>query len=202
MPSRASQRGEIPKPRYSVRVSSNASPNPLFNHNRMKLGTFATNCSNGAAATTAEGAFQLSWESTRALAQASDAAGLEAIVPVGRWKGFGGATDFNGDSFEVFTWAAGLAQATSYSAILATSHVPVVHPVLTAKQSATIDHISGGRFGLNIVCGWNPDEFAMFGSGALRSHDDGYAMQTSGSEFCRSCGPRRRNSISPGATST
>jgi len=149
--------------------------NPLFNSNRMKLGTFATNCSNGATASTAEGGFELSWENTRAIARASDAAGFEAIVPVGRWKGFGGLTDFNGASFEVFTWAAGLAAETGYSAVLATSHVPVVHPVLTAKQCATVDHISGGRFALNVVCGWNPDEFAMFGTGALRSHDDGYA---------------------------
>ncbi|HTE85149.1 MAG TPA: LLM class flavin-dependent oxidoreductase, partial [Dehalococcoidia bacterium] len=124
---------------------------------------------------TAEGGFELTWDNTRAIARASDAAGFEAIVPVGRWKGFGGLTDFNGQSFEVFTWAAGLAAATSYSTVLATAHVPVVHPVLTAKQCATVDHISGGRFALNVVCGWNPDEFAMFGSGALRSHDEGYA---------------------------
>jgi len=149
--------------------------NPLFNSNRMKLGTFSTNCSYGATATTAEGGLELTWENTRAIAMASDAAGFEALVPVGRWKGFGGLTDFNGASFEVFTWAAGLAEATSYSAVLATSHVPVVHPLVSAKQGSTIDHISSGRFALNVVCGWNPDEFAMFGSGALRSHDEGYA---------------------------
>jgi alkanesulfonate monooxygenase SsuD/methylene tetrahydromethanopterin reductase-like flavin-dependent oxidoreductase (luciferase family) len=28
---------------------------------------------------------------------------------------------------------------------------------------ATVDHVSNGRAGLNIVAGWNPDEFAMFG---------------------------------------
>lgn len=149
--------------------------NPLFNDNRLKLGTFATNCSYGATASTAEGGLELTWENTKAIARASDAAGFEAIVPVGRWKGFGGRTDFNGESFEVFTWAAGLAEVTSYSTVLATAHVPVVHPVLTAKQCATVDHISGGRFALNVVCGWNPDEFAMFSSGTLRSHDEGYA---------------------------
>jgi FMNH2-dependent dimethyl sulfone monooxygenase len=147
----------------------------LFNDNRMKLGTFATNCSNGAAATSAEEAFDLTWEQTKAIAKASDAAGFEALVPVGRWKGFGGITDFNGASFEVFTWAAGLADATRYSSVLATAHVPIMHPVVTAKQGSTVDHISGGRFALNVVCGWNPEEFAMFGSGALRSHDEGYA---------------------------
>ena len=42
-------------------------------------------------------------------------------------------------------------------------HAPLVHPVFAAKALATIDHVSGGRAGLNIVCGWNPKEFGMFG---------------------------------------
>ncbi len=99
---------------------------------------------------------------------------VEALVPVGRWKGFGGATDFNGESFEVFTWAAGLAEATSYSCVLATAHVPVVPPIMAAKQCTTIDHISGGRFALNVVCGWAPAEFAMFGTACSAPHDEGY----------------------------
>jgi len=49
-------------------------------------------------------------------------------------------------------------------AIFSTVHVPLVHPVYAAKALATVDHISGGRAGLNIVCGWNPAEFAMFGT--------------------------------------
>src|SRR5262245_21590528 len=79
----------------------------------MKLGTFCTNCSGGTVASTAEGTLEVTWPRTKALAQVSDRAGFEAIVPVGRWKGFGGLTDFNGVSFEVYTWAAGLAEATS-----------------------------------------------------------------------------------------
>ena len=44
-----------------------------------------------------------------------------------------------------------------------TVHVPLVHPLYAAKALATVDHISQGRAGLNIVCGWNPKEFGMFG---------------------------------------
>ena len=43
-------------------------------------------------------------------------------------------------------------------------HVPLVHPLYAAKALATVDHISQGRAGLNIVCGWNPKEFGMFGT--------------------------------------
>ena len=52
---------------------------------------------------------------------------------------------------------------TRQSAIFATFHVPTVHPVRAAKEVATIDHISRGRFGLNIVAGWNYKEIGMFG---------------------------------------
>jgi alkanesulfonate monooxygenase SsuD/methylene tetrahydromethanopterin reductase-like flavin-dependent oxidoreductase (luciferase family) len=48
-----------------------------------------------------------------------------------------------------------------------------VHPVLAAKQAVTIDHISGGRFGLNVVAGWNTTEIGMFGT-PQRAHDERY----------------------------
>jgi alkanesulfonate monooxygenase SsuD/methylene tetrahydromethanopterin reductase-like flavin-dependent oxidoreductase (luciferase family) len=48
-----------------------------------------------------------------------------------------------------------------------------VHPVFAAKALATVDHASGGRAGLNIVCGWSPQEFALFG---LTMIEDRYAQ--------------------------
>src|SRR5690242_20216441 len=87
--------------------------NPLFNDNRLKLGTFCTNVSHGSVASTAEGSLELTWRNTLAIAQGSDRAGFEALVPLGRWRGYGGETNFNGRSFEGLTWAAGLASATS-----------------------------------------------------------------------------------------
>ena len=59
--------------------------------------------------------------------------------------------------------------------MVATSHVPLVHPIMAAKQMITIDHISGGRAALNIVTGWNRPEIEMFGI-ALREHDERYDM--------------------------
>jgi alkanesulfonate monooxygenase SsuD/methylene tetrahydromethanopterin reductase-like flavin-dependent oxidoreductase (luciferase family) len=39
-----------------------------------------------------------------------------------------------------------------------------VHPLFAAKQGATIDHITDGRFALNVVCGWVKPELEMFGA--------------------------------------
>ncbi|HEY0580721.1 MAG TPA: LLM class flavin-dependent oxidoreductase, partial [Chloroflexota bacterium] len=59
------------------------------------------------------------------------------------------------------------------SAIFSTSHVPTVHPIMAAKQATTIDHISDGRFALNIVCGWFEPELVMFGA-PIMEHDTRY----------------------------
>ena len=147
--------------------------NPLFNDNRVKLGVMAFNCSHGSTVTRVPEAWPMTWDGNVALARMADAAGFEALLPVGRWKGYGGASNFNSRSFESFTWAAAVGALTRHAAILATAHAPLVHPVAAAKQAATIDHVTGGRFVLNLVCGWFRDEFEMFGAD-WREHDRRY----------------------------
>ncbi|HLH24789.1 MAG TPA: LLM class flavin-dependent oxidoreductase [Chloroflexota bacterium] len=147
--------------------------NPLFNDNRMKLGVFGANVSNGCAITLAEGRLETSWPNTKRIATLADRAGLEAMVPVARWKGFGGPTNFNGACFETYTWAAGVAGVTEHTGVFSTSHVPTVHPIMAAKQGTTIDHISNGRFALNVVCGWFQPELEMFGA-PIMEHDTRY----------------------------
>jgi alkanesulfonate monooxygenase SsuD/methylene tetrahydromethanopterin reductase-like flavin-dependent oxidoreductase (luciferase family) len=156
-----------------ARLESYAATNPLFNSRKLKLGSFGSNVEGGCAVTTADGALAGDWKSTVEVARLADEMEFEAIVPLGRYRGFGGETDYGGTSFEVYTWAAGVASATTYPAVFATSHVPIVSPVLAAKQAATIDHISGGRFALNIVTGWHKTEMEMFGATML-DHDSRY----------------------------
>ena len=58
--------------------------------------------------------------------------------------------------------------------MVSTSHITINHPIIAAKQSAAIDHISDGRFILNIVTGWVQPEIEMFGQPML-GHEDRYA---------------------------
>ncbi len=152
---------------------SNQSTNPIFNDNKLKLGTFCTNTLPYM--TFIPERRDPTWEGCVAGAQIADAAGLEAIVPIARWKGYldDKPDHYSNIVFDVFTWAAGIAQATKYSSVFATSHAPNMHPVLVAKQCATIDAISGGRASLNVVGGWNRREFDMFGID-LMEHDQRY----------------------------
>jgi alkanesulfonate monooxygenase SsuD/methylene tetrahydromethanopterin reductase-like flavin-dependent oxidoreductase (luciferase family) len=147
---------------------------PIFNANRVKLAVFGFNCDYGCTITTAEGRWELDWPATYRVAQMADAAGIEALVSLARWRGFGGVTNFNAANYETYAWAAGLAAATRHAAVFATSHVPTVHPLFAAKQAATIDHVAGGRFALNVVCGWARPELEMFG-GRMMDHETAYA---------------------------
>jgi dimethylsulfone monooxygenase len=145
----------------------------MFNGNKLKLGIFSPNCSGGMAVTKVPGRWDASWENNLKLAQMADAAGIEFLLPIARWKGYGGETDFEGSTLETITWACGLLSKTKRITVFGTVHAPLVHPIFAAKQMVTVSHVSEGRFGLNIVCGWNQDEFEMFGI-AQREHDTRY----------------------------
>jgi alkanesulfonate monooxygenase SsuD/methylene tetrahydromethanopterin reductase-like flavin-dependent oxidoreductase (luciferase family) len=147
----------------------------LLDGNRLKLGLFGSNCSNGRSYLTLPERWDASWDNNLRLAQLADAAGLECIVPIARWKGYGGETNVNGASLESIAWACGLLAGTRQINVFCTVHVPLLHPVIAAKQLATVDTIGAGRLGLNIVCGWNEDEFHMFGY-TKHEHDDRYAQ--------------------------
>ncbi|MGH7906320.1 MAG: LLM class flavin-dependent oxidoreductase [Candidatus Binataceae bacterium] len=146
----------------------------MHNRNRLKLGIFGMNLSHGLAATTVPERWDASWDHNVEAAQIADRAGVECLVPVGRWRGYGGESNFEHSSFETIAWACGLLAHTRRITVFGTVHVPLIHPVLAAKQCVTADHIGHGRFGLNIVCGWNQAEFNMFGY-QQNAHDRRYA---------------------------
>jgi len=148
---------------------------PLFKStNRLKLGAFSFNVQRGGTASTAEGSIaSLDWPQQVRIARACESAGLDAIIPIARWKGVIGESHYWRESYDTFAWAAALAAATERITVFATVHVPLIHPIRAAKNAVTIDHISGGRFALNIVAGWNDAEFAMFGK-QQRPHDERY----------------------------
>ena len=145
----------------------------MFNSNKLKLGIFSPNCSSGMAVTKVPERWDASWENNLRLAQMADEAGIEFLLPIARWKGYGGETDFEGTTLETITWACGLLAKTKRITVFGTVHAPLVHPIFAAKQMTTVSYVSGGRFGLNIVCGWNQDEFDMFGI-EQREHDTRY----------------------------
>jgi alkanesulfonate monooxygenase SsuD/methylene tetrahydromethanopterin reductase-like flavin-dependent oxidoreductase (luciferase family) len=103
----------------------------------------------------------------------ADRAGIEFMLPIGRWKGYGGVTDYQGATWETVAWACGLLAKTERLIVFGTVHAPLIPPLIAAKEFVTADHIGEGRFGLNVVYGWNEGEFDMFGA-TLRDHEPRY----------------------------
>jgi len=145
----------------------------MYNANKLKIGLFGSNCSSGRAVTKVPERWSGNWPDNLRLARMADEAGIDFLLPIGRWKGYGGDTDYQGETLETITWASGLLASTRRITIFGTVHAPLFNPVIAAKEMVTADHIGEGRFGLNIVVGWNEGEFEMFGV-AQREHEARY----------------------------
>ena len=153
--------------------------NRMFNSEQFLLGTFASNCSGGMTVTKLPERWKSSWDNNLKLAKLLDAAGIDFMLPIARWIGYGGETNFHGSVLETITWAAGLLAHTKDITVFATTHTAANHPVVVAKQLATIDQISNGRIGLNVVAGWNKPEYEALGLKLPDDHETryGYAQE-------------------------
>ena len=155
------------------RTASMADRLAMRSGHALKIGLFGANCSSARSATTVPERWQATWPECLRLAQMADEAGVDFMLPIGRWKGYGGETDFHGATFETVTWATGLLAATKRITVFGTVHAPLFHPIIAAKEFVTADHVGQGRFGLNLVAGWNEGEFEMFGV-QQRDHETRY----------------------------
>jgi alkanesulfonate monooxygenase SsuD/methylene tetrahydromethanopterin reductase-like flavin-dependent oxidoreductase (luciferase family) len=168
--------------------------------NRLSLGLFGFNCSGGLGVTMVPERWDASWDNNQKLARMADDAGLDFLLPLGRWKGYGGKVNHNGATFETLSWASGLLASTSDIMVFGTVHVPAMNPIVASKQMVTADHIGRGRFGLNIVCGWNVDEFDMLGL-SLKEHERRYDQGQEWVDIVTQAWTSHTPSITP-ATST
>ena len=78
-------------------------------------------------------------------------------------------------SFEPFTLLSALAAATEHIGLIATGSTTFDEPYHIARRFASLDHISGGRAGWNIVTTSNPDAALNFGLEEHMEHGERYA---------------------------
>lgn len=70
-----------------------------------------------------------------------------------------------------------LAHETTQLALVVTETTGLHHPFETARRFATLDHLTGGRLGMNVVTGSIQNVVAdLFGHETMRRHDDRYDM--------------------------
>jgi len=79
--------------------------------------------------------------------------------------------------YDPMFYAAAVAAATRDLGIVVTSSTMVEAPYATARRFATLDRVSGGRVGWNVVTGSSQASVAkLFGHGEMTAHDDRYAI--------------------------
>ncbi|MGN2436819.1 LLM class flavin-dependent oxidoreductase [Pseudomonas syringae] len=78
-------------------------------------------------------------------------------------------------SFEPFTLLSALSQATEHIGLVATASTTFDEPFHIARRFASLDHLSNGRAGWNIVTTSNPDAALNFGLAQHLAHDERYA---------------------------
>jgi len=89
--------------------------------------------------------------------------GFDFALSMIKLRGFGGKTEFWDYNLESFTLMAGLAAVTSRIKLFATAPVLALPPAIVARMATTIDSISEGRFGINLITGWQRPEYSQMG---------------------------------------
>ncbi|WP_266676589.1 LLM class flavin-dependent oxidoreductase [Streptomyces sp. NBC_00847] len=165
---------DISDMRNVVTVNDNTvKSNPIRDSaNKLKLSIFGVN-GTGASFTHHPDRFSGDWDAIARLAKRADQLGIEGFVSASRWRAFGGDGHYSGDFMETFTWAGAIAAITERISIISTLPISLLNPAFVAKAEATVDIISNGRAGMNLVCGWFPPEFDLFGV-EMQEHNDRY----------------------------
>jgi pyrimidine oxygenase len=106
-----------------------------------------------------DGSFELNKQTTIL----AEKLGLDFVLSMMKWRGFGGQRNHWGHSNESMMLMAALSQVTSRIKLWCTVHTLLHNPAVAAKMVATLDHASNGRAGLNVVSGAFRDEFEQMG---------------------------------------
>src|SRR3984893_8966164 len=101
----------------------------MYNGNALKIGIFGANCSSGRSATKVPERWSASWQDCLRLARMADEAGIDFMLPIGRWKGYGGETDFHGSALPTLRRARGLLRASQGITAFGPVHAPLFHPL-------------------------------------------------------------------------
>ena len=129
----------------------------------MEIGVFLPIGNNGWLISETAPQYKPSFELNKQITLSAEKHGLDFVLTMIKLRGFGGKTEFWDHNLESFTLMAGLAACTSKIKLYATAASLVMPPAIVARMAATIDSISNGRFGVNLVTGWQKPEYSQMG---------------------------------------
>lgn len=146
----------------------------------LMLGLFLPTQTGGFSQSTYPRGTDWSFEYNKKLTLQAESHGFDFVFGLQQWLpkgGFGGRSSYRENFLDPFISTVALSSITSRIITISTVHVLYGkwHPLHLARFAATADHIAGGRFGLNIVTGYDAAEPLMFGMKRIE-HDDRYVQ--------------------------
>jgi dimethylsulfone monooxygenase len=127
------------------------------------------NVSGGLVTSTIEQRTDWGYDYNRELAVLAERSGFDyALSQVRYMASYGAEYQHESTSFSL-----ALLLATQRLKVIAAVHPGLWHPGVLAKLGATADHLSQGRFAVNVVSGWFKGEFTALGEHWLE-HDERY----------------------------
>ncbi|KQU39344.1 MULTISPECIES: dimethylsulfone monooxygenase SfnG [unclassified Rhodococcus (in: high G+C Gram-positive bacteria)] len=135
----------------------------------VKFAYWVPNVSGGLVTSDIEQRTSWEFEYNKKLAQTAENNGFEYALSQVRYEASYGA-EFQHEST---SFSLGLLLATERLKVIAAVHPGLWQPAVLAKLGATADHLSNGRFAVNVVSGWFKDEFTHLGEPWLE-HDERY----------------------------
>jgi pyrimidine oxygenase len=129
----------------------------------MDLGVFIPIANNGWIISENSPQYMPSFDLNREICQKAEHYGLDFALSMIKLRGFGGKTEFWDHALESFTLMAGIAAVTKKIKLYASTAVLTLPPAIVARMAVTIDSIAPGRFGINIVSGWQGAEYSQMG---------------------------------------
>jgi len=129
----------------------------------MQVGVFLPINNNGWLISENAPQYLPSFELNKRIALSAERHGLDFLLSMIKLRGFGGKTQFWEYGLESFTLMSGIAAVTDRIKVYATCPTLIIPPAFAARMCNTIDSISHGRFGLNLITGWQPPEYTQMG---------------------------------------
>ena len=130
----------------------------------MDIGVFIPIGNNGWLISTTSPQYKPSVDLNKEIVLKAERYGMDFALSMIKLRGFGGPSQFWDYNLESFTLMAGLAGVTSRIELYASVAVLTLPPAIVARMATTIDSISHGRFGLNVVSGWQSAEYTQMGA--------------------------------------
>jgi len=129
----------------------------------LEFGVFIPIANNGWIVSRTAPQYMPTFELNRQICVLAEEIGFDFVFSMCKWRGYDGETQFWNYSLDSLTLMAAIAAVTKRVKIYSSVQPLLIPPAVAAKMIATIDDVSGGRAGINIVTGAYMAESAQMG---------------------------------------